>query len=131
MNTNNQTSWKAQAGSFSCLGLLLICLLLPSSLYAAVVTRYAYDEAGNQTTQVDALNRTNVYAYDSIGLRISHTLPGNQMERFVYDLGGNLVYTTNFNGVVITNRYDVLNRLTVSVTPSAFLTEPLQRQIHK
>lgn len=47
-----------------------------------------------------------------MGRRVSHTLPGNETERFGYDLGGNLRYTTNFNGVVISKRYDVLNRLT-------------------
>jgi|GEM_PF-1575289 len=93
--------------------LLCLCLLLPaSSLRASVVTRYAYDEAGNEVAQVDALNRTNTYAYDEMGRRVSHTLPGSQTEHFGYDLGGNLLYTTNFNGVVISNRYDVLNRLT-------------------
>ena len=85
------------------LGMLLFCLFLSASfLRASVVTRYAYDEAGNQILQVDALNRTNTYVYDVMGRRVSHTLPGNQVERFSYDLNGNLVYTTNFNGVVIT-----------------------------
>jgi hypothetical protein len=44
--------------------------------------------------------------------RIRHALPGGQVEGFVFDLGGNLVYQTNFNGMVITNQYDELNRLT-------------------
>jgi hypothetical protein len=45
-------------------------------------------------------------------VRIRHVLPGGQVEGFAFDLGGNLVYQTNYNGMVITNQYDELNRLT-------------------
>jgi RHS repeat-associated protein len=76
------------------------------------VTRYAYDEAGNQTNLVDALLRTNSYQYDALGRRTMHTLPGSQSESFGYDQVGNQVLSTNFNGVVITNQYDLMNRLT-------------------
>lgn len=78
-----------------------------------MVTRYEYDEAGNQTAQIDALLRTNRYAYDNMGRRTSHTMPDTTLvEQFSYDLSGNLIRHTDFNGVIITNRYDVLNRLT-------------------
>ncbi len=76
------------------------------------VTRYQYDEAGNEIAQIDALNRNNTYAYDCMGRRIAHTLPGGQSEGFAYDLAGNLIFATNFNHVIITNQYDVMNRLT-------------------
>lgn len=76
------------------------------------VTRYQYDEAGNQTNQIDALNRTNAYNYDGLGWRIQHFMPGGQGEGFTYDLAGNWIFHTNFNGVVLTNQYDALNRLT-------------------
>jgi RHS repeat-associated protein len=76
-----------------------------------IVTRYGYDEAGNQLTQTDALGRITSFAYDSMGRRISRTLPGLQVEKMGYDLGGNLILLTNFNGAVITNQYDAMNRL--------------------
>ena len=79
---------------------------------AQIVTCYQYDETGNQTAQIDALNRTNTFAYDSMGRRIQHSMPGGQIERFSYDLAGNPVFATNFNGMIITNQYDVMNRLT-------------------
>jgi YD repeat-containing protein len=79
-------------------------------------TCYKYDEAGNELAQIDALNRTNIYAYDSQGRRIRHALPGGQVEGAAFDLGGNLVYQTNFNGRVITNQYDELNRLTNQIS---------------
>jgi len=84
-------------------------------------TRYAYDEAGNQLTQVDALNRTNTYAYDSLGRRTGHTLPGAQSETFAYDPVGNLTNHTDFNGLVVTNGYDNMNRLTNRGTTTTVL----------
>ena len=76
------------------------------------VTRYAYDEVGNQTNQVDALNRTNKFEYDAMGRRTKQTLPGLQAATFGYDKVGNQTRITNFNSAIITNQYDALNRLT-------------------
>jgi RHS repeat-associated protein len=59
-------------------------------------------------TQFDGLGLTP----DTFGRRIRHALPGGQAEGFAFDVGGNLVYQTNYNGMVITNQYDELNRLT-------------------
>jgi RHS repeat-associated protein len=76
------------------------------------VTRYGYDEVGNQTTQIDALNRQTTFEYDSLGRRTKRTLPmGTQSETFGYDAAGNQIAYTNFNSLVITNQYDVMNRL--------------------
>jgi YD repeat-containing protein len=86
-------------------------------------TCYKYDEAGNELAQIDALNRTNSCANDSQGRRIRHTLPGGQVEGFAFDLGGNLVYQTNYNGMVITHQYDELNRLTNVVGQVSGLAE--------
>lgn len=78
-----------------------------------MITRYEYDEAGNEIAQIDALLRTNRFGYDNLGRRTSHAMPDPaQTERFSYDLPGNLLRHTNFNGLVITNKYDALNRLT-------------------
>lgn len=103
------------------LGLFLLCLLASvGTSLGMTVTRYQYDEAGNQTAQVDALGRTNTYAYDGMGRRISHALPGGQTEGFAYDLDGNLIYQTNYNGAVITNLYDEMNRLTNAVSVNGY-----------
>ena len=75
------------------------------------VTRYEHDEAGNQTAQIDALNRTNRFEYDSLGRRTKRTLPGNQSETFGYNVLGNLIAHTNFNGTIITNQFDGMGRL--------------------
>ena len=77
-----------------------------------MVTRYEFDEAGNQVAQIDALNRTNTFGFNLLGQRIWHKLPEGQVERFAHDAVGNLIYHTNFNAAVITNRYDLMNRLT-------------------
>jgi len=78
-----------------------------------MVTRYDYDEAGNLVHQIDALNRTNAFSYDALRRRISHSMPDtNLVERFGYDIAGRLLYHTNFNGMVVTNEFNEMNRLT-------------------
>jgi len=79
-----------------------------------MITSLGYDEAGNLLSQIDALNHVSMFAYDLMGRRTKRTLPGMQSETFGYDVDGNLLYHTNFNGVVITNLYDSLSRLTNS-----------------
>ena len=75
------------------------------------VTRYAYDEVGNQTAQIDALLRTNRFEYDNLGRKVRTILPGGQSEGRAYDRNGNLTFLTNFTGLVVTFTNDVMNRL--------------------
>ena len=78
-----------------------------------MVTRYLYDEAGNQTAQIDGLSRTNRFEHDKLGRRVARWLAdGTNVERFAFDPAGNQVRHTNFNGAVITNEFDDFNRLT-------------------
>jgi RHS repeat-associated protein len=72
---------------------------------------YAFDEAGNQTNQVDALGRVTKFQYDKLGRRIVRRLPSGDPEIYGYDSLGNMIAHTNFNGTVVTNAYDVMNRL--------------------
>jgi RHS repeat-associated protein len=83
-----------------------------------VYTQFQYDEAGNETAQIDALGHTTLYSYDSMGRRVKRTMPmGSQSEGFLYDLVGNILQHTNFNGKIITNRFDSLNRLVARIYP--------------
>ncbi len=91
---------------------LLTSVTLAAGTSQAVTTVYAYDEWGNLLAQTDAANHTTSFAYDALGRRVSRTLPGTQTETMVYDVSGNVLQQTNFNGVVITNGYDGMNRLT-------------------
>ena len=85
------------------------------------VTGYQYDEAGNEIAQIDALLRTNSFVFDGMGRRIAHMMPTNALvERFSYDLAGNMILDTNFNGVIITNQYDALNRLTNQISINGY-----------
>jgi YD repeat-containing protein len=61
-----------------------------------IITHYQYDEAGNEIAQIDALGRTNSFAYDGLGRRIVHTRPDSQTEYFYYDWSGNLTNHTDF-----------------------------------
>jgi RHS repeat-associated protein len=73
---------------------------------------YAYDEVGNQTNQLDALSRLTRFEYDAMGRSVRAVQPGGQGELFSYDAPGNMIRHTNFNGTILTNQYDALNRLT-------------------
>jgi RHS repeat-associated protein len=77
-----------------------------------VATAYGYDELGNQTSQTDANGHTTIYSYDRLGRRFQRTLPDNATyELSSYDPAGQMLKHTNFNGVVVTNRYDLGGRL--------------------
>ena len=76
-----------------------------------LVTRYAYDEQGNKTQQIDALNRTTRWTYDKVGHLTQRTLPLGQFERFNYDASGKLDWKLDFNGQLTTFGYDTSNRL--------------------
>ncbi|HWQ93014.1 MAG TPA: hypothetical protein VN673_15155 [Clostridia bacterium] len=50
-----------------------------------MVTQYDYDEAGNLVRQIDALGRTNRFAFNLAGQRVAHWLPdGLQFFRGVH-----------------------------------------------
>jgi YD repeat-containing protein len=74
---------------------------------------YTYDEAGNLTTEHRPDNRNTRFEFDGLGRRTRRILPVNiptLSESFSYDAAGNLLRHTHFNGQVITNAYDVMNR---------------------
>ncbi|MGH8187997.1 MAG: hypothetical protein ACREUC_15665, partial [Steroidobacteraceae bacterium] len=82
-----------------------------------VATRYAYDAAGNQQTQTDALGRVTTYWTDKLGRRTKRILPKDATEAAFltealhYDEWGNLWKRTDFAGHTTTFAYDSLNRL--------------------
>ncbi|GAB5562177.1 MAG: hypothetical protein SynsKO_38240 [Synoicihabitans sp.] len=86
-----------------------------------ISTSYTYDEAGNQTAQIDALGRITSYETDQLGRRESRTLPDDTFEALDYDEWGNLETRTDFAGYTTTFGYDALNRLT---TKTADATHP-------
>ena len=100
---------------------LLLSVTLAAGTAQPVTTVYSYDELGNEIGQTDANGHTTTFRYDALGRRTGRTLPGGQSEGSYYDpLTGNLIYQTNFNGVVITNGYDVANRLTNSASVNGY-----------
>ena len=94
---------------------------LPTSSTDIISTRYTYDEAGNQTAQIDALDRITTYETDQLGRRVTRTLPDDESETLDYDDWGNLETRTDFNGHTTTFAYDALNRL---ITKTADATHP-------
>ena len=77
----------------------------------ALVTRYAYDEAGNKLSQIDALGRVTRWEFDAMGRQVRRTLPLGQSESMQYDAAGQLVAKTDFNGKTTRYSYDAVGRL--------------------
>lgn len=50
-----------------------------------------------------------------MGRRIKRTLPAGQVETYRYDLAGNLVSKTDFNGYTTSYQYDSMNRLVAKI----------------
>lgn len=98
---------------------------LPTSDSGIVSTRYTYDEAGNQTSQTDALDRTTTYETDALGRRVKRILPKDGGEATAlsevldYDAWGQLWHRTDFAGNTTTFEYDVLGRLRAKVADPA------------
>jgi len=87
------------------------------TVYADNTTnRTVYDGLGRVQFSVDARGVTNAFAYDVLGRRVAVTNAwGTSMavtNRFGYDANGNQPYVTNALGVVTTNYFDSLNRVT-------------------
>jgi RHS repeat-associated protein len=74
-------------------------------------TEYQYDEAGNLVYQKDANKHINRFEYDGVGRPTATIRPLGQRSFTVYE-AGNISSITDFNGEVITYKYDQLNRLT-------------------
>jgi RHS repeat-associated protein len=89
-----------------------------------ISTSYAYDEAGNQTAQTDALGRTTRYEADAVGRRVHRILPkdatesSSPTETFQYDDWGQLWKRTDFAGKTTTFTYDAMGRLREKVADS-------------
>jgi RHS repeat-associated protein len=112
----NDEAGVATAYTYDFRGLLLSVTLAAGTPQQAI-TVYTYDELGNEITQADTAGHTTTFQYDALGRRIGRTLPGGQQEGFAYDVSGNPTNHTTFSGVVITNFYDVDNRLTNCSAP--------------
>jgi RHS repeat-associated protein len=72
------------------------------------ITTYAYD-ALNRLTQVQGPtgeNDTIQYSYDSLGNRVSMTLPGNKVIQYAYDALNRLVSVTDYNNKTTAYSYD-------------------------
>jgi RHS repeat-associated protein len=74
-------------------------------------TYYTYDALDNLTSVWQG-GQTRSYAYDSLARLISITNPESGTISYQYDVNGNLSQRTDARGVVTTNVYDALNRVT-------------------
>ena len=83
----------------------------PAAGQTAPSWRFAYDEAGNRTSQIDPLGHETRVGYDAAGRPARVTLPGGQVRLFGYDVAGRLTRLTEFDASVSTYEYDSSDRL--------------------
>ena len=114
-------------------------------------SQFSYDANGNMTGRIDALGRFTSYTYDSLGNKLTTTLPlpnsgtsataatttytydafGHltqtaaplgRITGSTYDANGNKITDTDARGNVTSYQYDALNRLTITTYPTIPVT---------
>jgi RHS repeat-associated protein len=117
----------------------------------AMASQYTYDANGNLASSTDPLGRTTSYTYDSLGRKLSMTVPTatsltgsalstttyqydalsnliqtnaplGSITSSTYDANGNRTSSTDLDGHVTNYIYDALNRLVETDYPSNSLT---------
>ncbi|WP_399932281.1 DUF6531 domain-containing protein [Streptomyces kanamyceticus] len=83
---------------------------------AGHVTRYGYDENGNQKKITDAAGRITEYEYDNFGRATKAIMPSGQTVTH-YDAVGNVESVTDPTGAKTTYTYDSANRLVSMTSP--------------
>jgi RHS repeat-associated protein len=89
----------------------LTAVTLPAVDGNTATTRYRYGERGFLISQVDAIQHETKYEYDSRGLRTAVIRPEGQRSSTRYNVFGNVISTTDFNGVTSEYTYDNMHRL--------------------
>jgi len=91
---------------------------------AGRTTSYAYNSAGQLTSQTNALNQTTQYQYNNDGrlIRVINPL-GRTEASYSYDAYGNLATETDSEGHTLTHQYDALDRRTKTIYPDGTTTE--------
>jgi len=80
-------------------------------------TQVVYNNLGQQSATVDALNHTTNYFYDADGHLTQTKYADNSTESATYDNNGNRLTSTDRAGHGTTLAYDALNRLTTTTNP--------------
>ena len=89
------------------------------------VTTYTLDATNNKASQRDARNSITTYQWDGLNRRTQRCLPAGMCETMTYDLAGNVLTRSDFNGRTTAYSYDLRNRqVTVAAAAVAFPGEP-------
>ena len=79
-----------------------------------IISRNAYDEEGRLVKSTDALGRSRRIVYNGKGLPEQLEREDGSLLYVRYDDRGNIIGTTDSNGVATAYTYDILNRLVMS-----------------
>jgi YD repeat-containing protein len=95
---------------------------------------YTYDSYGNVIQEIDPLRNTNNYTYDSETntFLIKETNALGQSQNYVYEKGtGNLLRSSDSNGIYTNYTYDTFGRNTKEILPLDSLTYPTKRTTYE
>jgi RHS repeat-associated protein len=76
-----------------------------------IVTTYSYDQVSDLLKITNALSKSTSYVLNNLGRLTKTSYPDNTIETYTYDNNGNLVNSTDRNGVKTMRNYDSLNRV--------------------
>lgn len=80
--------------------------------------RFIWDDNSRLVAEIDDNTNTTTYAYDSLDRKTLATSPDGASHTFTWNSRHNLVSSTDPNGTMISNRFDLLNRcVTRDISP--------------
>lgn len=96
----------------------------------SMASQYVYDANGNLASSTDPLGRTTSYTYDSLGRKLSMTVPppvgstnaAASTTTYQYDALGNLMQTDAPLSSITSSTYDVNGNITSSTDPDGHVT---------
>src|SRR6185369_13921835 len=101
-----------------------------SPVIDTIITRQTWDDSSRLTSQIDDNTNATTYLYDGLNRKFATVYADFTGQTNAFDVHHNAVRFTDANGNIVTNRYDLLNRVTnklVSVGPSVAATTTFER----
>jgi RHS repeat-associated protein len=95
-----------------------------------IVTRQTWDDTSRLTSQIDDNTNATTYLYDGLNRKFATVYADFTGQTNAFDVHHNAIRFTDANGNIVTNRYNLLNRVTnklVTVGPTVAATTTFER----
>ena len=87
-----------------------------------IIISQAWDDSSRLIAQIDDNSNATQYVYDALNHRTATTYADGTREVVTYDVHDNVITRTDGNGTIVTNQYDLLDRLTrrdITIDPNS------------